>query len=151
MLKLPSKKEKPDRNRKAKEESDSLDSMKEDADKTSESKDESLSASKSSVENLEKDEESRDGSIKVRISQLDSEESKFFEENEKQEELSGMSNSKRQLKRAGKKIEDIIKKKLKKAGVNIGGMSSFKANHRLCTVTLHPLIIEIISIVLKRF
>ena len=136
MLKLPSKKEKPDTNEHAKEESDSIDSVKEDSSKTSESKDESLSASKSSEENLEKDGESRDGSIKVRVSRLDSEESKFFEESEKQEELSGMSNSKRQLNRAGKRIEDIIKKKLKKAGVNIGGMSSFEVNPRL---TIHIL------------
>jgi len=126
MLKLPSKKEKPDTNEHAKEETDSIDSVKEDSSKTSESKDESLSASKSSEENLEKDGESRDGSIKVRVSRLDSEESKFFEESEKQEELSGMSNSKRQLNRAGKKIEDIIKKKLKKAGVNIGANIKIK-------------------------
>ena len=82
------------------------------------------SPSKPLEENRKEDEkDGLEGKVKVRISRLGSADTKLLEENEKQEELSGVSSANNRLKKAGKKIEDIIKKKLKKAGVDIGGMS----------------------------
>lgn len=65
--------------------------------------------------------ESASDKIRVRITRLGSEAKKLLEEDEKQEELSGTNGENDKLKQAGKKIEDMIKKKLKKAGVDVGG------------------------------
>ena len=122
MLKLSKKMKDSDGDKAAKEKDDSENSMKTSTEKTSENEEESLTPAKSSKEPTTESENNFDGNVKVRIRRLSSEDTKLIEENEKQEELSGTGNANNRLKTAGKKIEDIIKKKLKKAGVNIGGV-----------------------------
>lgn len=72
--------------------------------------------------------ESLDKKVKIRISRLGSDDARVLEEHEKQEELAGTGNDNNRLKRAGKKIEDMVKEKLKKAGVDIGGMLTNVSN-----------------------
>ena len=74
-----------------------------------------------------------DEKVKIRISRLGSDEARVLEEHEKQEELAGTGNDNNKLKQAGKKIEAMVKEKLKKAGVDIGGMLTNVSNnvHRL--------------------
>eukprot|EP00795_Rhopilema_esculentum_P014393 gene14393-5444_t len=61
-----------------------------------------------------------DNKIKVKITHLGSDDVKLLEEDEKQEELAGTNNANNRLRKAGKKIENMVKEKLKKAGVDLG-------------------------------
>ena len=61
-----------------------------------------------------------DNKIKVKITHLGSDDVKLLEEDEKREELAGTNNANNRLKKAGKKIENMVKEKLKKAGVDLG-------------------------------
>ena len=92
------------------------------SDKESSHLNEQEQAKASTVEELEEPQEDPADKIKVRVSRLGEDERKILEENEKQEELSGPNKANNRLKKAGKKIEDLIKKKLKKAGVDLGGI-----------------------------
>lgn len=60
--------------------------------------------------------------VKVRVTRLDGGDLKILEENEKQEELAGTATDASKLNSAAKKIETMIKNKLEKAGVDIGGL-----------------------------
>ena len=90
------------------------------ADHTSQT-DHDYSAS-SSDSSLDSKTGSVDEKVKIRISRLGSDEARVLDEHEKQEELAGTGNDNNKLKQAGKKIEAMVKEKLKKAGVDIGGM-----------------------------
>ncbi len=60
------------------------------------------------------------GKVKVKFSKLGSEDVKILEEQERQEELAGTGTDAGRVRAAGKKIEKMIKDKLKKAGVDVG-------------------------------
>ena len=125
MLKLGSKKRESNDDKNTKEEDNLKESVKESTEGKSESEGGSGTPSKSSEEESKEEQGNGDGKIKVRISRLGNEETKLLEEDEKLEELSGTNSGNNRLKKAGKKIEDMIKKKLKKAGVGVGGKCRF--------------------------
>eukprot|EP00794_Sanderia_malayensis_P003327 gene3327-3814_t len=64
--------------------------------------------------------------LKVRVSKLNSNDLKVLEEQEKSEELQGVNSDANKLRLSGKKIEKLIKEKLKKAGVEFGANVKIK-------------------------